>query len=128
MTSVDNIVRKLFVVREMFDDAGQVSEEHWEHLKGELSRILGYAAEFYDDFDYQHYDCALGVAQKVLDGHSPEDVIYAMAGTAYFMLNPFVEEEVKEFSAETRARLERIRDTHPEFTELAELAADERPS
>jgi DNA-binding TFAR19-related protein (PDSD5 family) len=39
------------------------------------------------------------------------------------MLNPCVEEAVEEekkFSAETRARLERIRDTHPEFAELAE--------
>jgi len=119
MTSVDNIVR------EMFDDAGsQVSEEHWKHLKEMLSSILAYASDIYDRFDYRHYEFAIYVALSVLDEDPAEDVLRAMAGTAYFMLNPLVEEEAKEFSAETRARLERIRDTHPDFAEPATAAAE----
>ena len=96
--------------------------EDWELLKGALSKILSYAAGFYDDYEYRHYEFALGLAINVLDGSRPEDVIQAMAATAYFMLNPCCEEAVEEakgFSAETRACLERIRDTHPDFAELA---------
>jgi len=66
----------------MFDDAGsQVSEEHWEYLKGVLSNILDHAAEFYDHFDYPQYEWALRVAQKVLNG-DPEEVVRVMAGTS----------------------------------------------
>src|SRR5262249_8256332 len=105
----------------MFDDPphSEVSEEDWEFLRGTLSRILSSASSFYDDYDHRHYEFALGVADDVLNGR---DVIQGMAGTAHFLLSPLVEEaaeEAKEFSAETRAQLERIRDTHPEFAELA---------
>jgi hypothetical protein len=98
---------------EMFDQQGEVSEEEWKFLRGVLTVILSYAGSFYDGCDYRHYELALAMAGNVLDGGTPEDVIRAMAGTAWFMLTPLVEEaeeEAKEFSAETRAQLERIRD------------------
>ena len=94
---------------------GSCSGEDWEFLTEEFSEDFGYAAEFYDRYDHRHCEFALAAAARVLDGSSPEDVVRLMAGTAYFMLNPLVEEERKEFSAETRAQLERIRDSHPEF-------------
>lgn len=97
---------------------GSVPEEDWESLKGALVNILDHAVFSYDCFDHRHYEFALCVAADVLEGSAPENVIRAMAGTAHFMLNP-LDEEPPEFSAETRARLERIRDADPEFAELA---------
>src|SRR5262249_34499921 len=126
MTIIDEYrIRELPVgmLLEMFNRHGTVSGEDWEFMKEVLSRILSHAASFYDDYDSRHYEFALGVAQDVLNGKPP---IQAMAGTAYFMLNPCVEEaveEAKEFSAETRARLERIRDMDPEFAETTGVAS-----
>jgi hypothetical protein len=107
-------------IGQLLDLIGQhgqrVSEEEWELLRSVLVEILDCAAGFYDDFDHRHYEFALNVAAHVLEGSPPEKVIRAMAGTAHFMLNP-LDEEPKEFSAEPRARLERIRDADPEFAE-----------
>jgi len=97
------------------------SGDEWEFLRKVLLRILGGAGVFCDDHEVDHYDYALGVAEFLLSGETPEGVIHCMAGTAYFMLKPPTEGELEgfRFSAETRARLERIRDTDPFFAELA---------
>jgi hypothetical protein len=93
----------------------QDTEENFEFVTTVLARILIHAAGFYDDRENCVHDYACAVAAQVLRGKPPEAVIQAMAGVAYFMLNP-LNEEPKEFSAETRARLERIRDADdPEF-------------
>jgi hypothetical protein len=114
-TAMEELRRSLSTLSYHFQNlngVGSVFEEDWESLTGALINILDHAAGFFDNFDYRHYEFALYVASHLLDGSSPEKVIRAMAGTAYFMLNPLVEEP-KEFSADTRARLERIRDADP---------------
>ena len=116
---MDQVRRSLSTASYHFENlkgVGSVSEEDWESLKGALINILDHAASFYDNFDHRHYEFALCVASHLLDGSSPEKVIRAIAGTAYFMLNPLVEEP-KESSTDTRARLERIRDADPEFAD-----------
>jgi hypothetical protein len=94
----------------------QDTEENFEFVTKVLVQILYEAAGFYDDRENCIHDFACGVAAAVLNGKPPEHVIETMAGVAYFMLK---EEQSKDWSADTRARLERIRDTDEDFAEFA---------
>jgi hypothetical protein len=87
--------------------AEEDTEDNFAFVTDLLARILNEAAGFYDDRENCIHDFACGVAAHVLSGKPPEHIIEAMAGVAYFMLQ---EEQAKDWSADTRARLERIRD------------------
>jgi hypothetical protein len=106
-------------VLDLFDRLKIVSEERWGFRRKVLSLILNYARGFYDDHDCYDYDFALTIAKGVLDGSSPEHVLHNTAGLAYYILklDDDVVSEVRDLTADERARFERIRDTHPEFSE-----------
>ena len=98
-----------------------IGEEDWNFRRDALCLILVSACGFYDDFDSYNYDFALGVAWHVLKGDPPERVIECMATLAYHLLqtdDPGAPvHDLKDLTADTRARLERIRDTSPKFAE-----------
>lgn len=104
--SVDDLLTMLDPPRE------EDTEENFDFVTKLLVHILTQASGFFDDRDNCIHEWALSVGTDVLEGKPPEDVIKAMAGVAYFMLQ---EEQAKDWSGDTRARLERIRDASPEF-------------
>jgi hypothetical protein len=118
MTTIDEVRIRSLRVGALLDMFEHPSGDEWEFLRQVLLRILGAAGLFCDDHELDHYDYALGVAEFLLAGETPKGVIQCMAATAYFMLKEEKREGLK-FSAETRARLERIRDTDPDFAERA---------
>jgi hypothetical protein len=113
-------MREMFVgeIFDLFDwPQGKISEERWQSRRKILGFILGNAAGFYDDHDCYDYDVALTLANYVIKGGSTEKVIYCMAALAYYMLKPDddVVSVARNLTADERARLERIRDTSPDF-------------
>jgi hypothetical protein len=97
----------------------KISEEEWHLRRKVLRLILEYARTFYDDYDCYDYEFALTIAECVIEGDSTEEVIRSMSGLAHYMLMPYDEfgvvSESRDLTADERARLERIRDTNPDF-------------
>jgi hypothetical protein len=81
-----------------------------EHM---LVMILGHATAFYDDRDDGLRERATRIAWLALMEEEPGETIVKGMLQNMAMLAGNVLNEVRELSPETRARLERIRDTEP---------------
>jgi hypothetical protein len=110
-------------VLDLFED---FNPDDLSKVNGLLQKILIYAAGFYDDGCECNLRCAAVYLAYIAlqDDRIGEETAAALAHEMAYLAGELLGQEMKEFSAETRARLERIRDTDPECAETATATAE----